>query len=221
MEANPALDDFALALAPRGRPPKIAFVPTACGDSADYIARFRAAFPPARAETSVLGLFDRTIADLSAFLRGQDIVYVGGGSTPNLLAVWRAHQLDVAMVEALDSGVVMVGISAGLNCWFDASVTDAFAGVGPLNDGLGVLAGSGCPHYHGDAGYRAAYLTLIAQGQLPAGHAADDSCGLLFEDGVLADVVASVDTAAAYRVAREGDRAVEQHLDARLLTNAE
>ncbi|MEV6773945.1 peptidase E [Nocardia sp. NPDC051030] len=216
MESTPVLDDFILSLSRSPTRPRVCFVPTASGDSAGYVSRFRAAFPPTRAEASVLELFDRSILDIPAFLASQDVIYVGGGSTPNLLAVWRLHGVDTAILQALDEGVVLAGVSAGLNCWFEASLTDAFAGLSPLRDGLGVLPGSGCPHYHD--GYRNEYLRLVAAGVLPAGYAVDDSCALLFEDGKLADAIASVPMADAYRVQATADGVIERPIDVRLLS---
>ncbi|MGZ0149390.1 Type 1 glutamine amidotransferase-like domain-containing protein [Kribbella sp. WER1] len=113
---NPLLDDYVLSLVPAGRKPRVCFVPTASGDSEGYAERFLAAFAPERAEASVLSLFKRSVADLNAFVMEQDVVYVGGGNTANLLAVWRLHGLDTALEKAYRAGVVMAGISAGMNC---------------------------------------------------------------------------------------------------------
>jgi dipeptidase E len=215
---NPLLDDFLLSLAPSGRRARVCFVPTASGDSADYIGRFRDAFGPERAEASVLSLFSREYDDLAAFLRTQDVVYVGGGSTANLLAVWRVHGLDRALVEAYEGGVVLAGLSAGMNCWFQASVTDSFSAsrLEPLHDGLGLLAGSACPHYDGEELRAPTYRALVSDG-FPPGLAADDGCALLFQDGSLADVVCSRPQAGAYHVHRGPDGVEEAALTARYL----
>ena len=101
-------------------------MPTASGDALSFEEQFRDAFPDTRAEATVLSLFRREVDDLGAFLLNQDVVYVGGGSTANLLAVWRAHGLDRAIRAAYDAGVVLAGVSAGMNCWYEASVTDSF-----------------------------------------------------------------------------------------------
>lgn len=216
---NPLLDDFLLSLVPSGRTPRVCFVPTASGDSAGYVDRFELAFPAGRAETSVLSLFRRDRADLRSFVLEQDVLYVGGGNTANLLSLWRLHGLDEILLEALDAGVVLAGLSAGMNCWFESSVTDSFGAddLQPLADGLGLLAGSACPHYDGEAERRPTYRRLVSTGRLPAGYAADDGCGLLFRGGELTDVVSSRDGAGAYRVERVGERAAETPLEARHL----
>lgn len=212
---NPALDDYLLGLTGSSRP-RVCFVPTASGDAGDYVAKFEESLSD-RAETSVLRLFTRDVVDLRSFLLAQDVVYVGGGSTANLLAVWRAHGLPELLEEAADNGTVLAGISAGMNCWFEASVTDSFGpDLAPLLDGLGFVAGSACPHYDGEELRAGTYRALVADG-FPAGYAADDGCGLLFEDGVLSDVVASRPDADAYRVELVDGEVVERSLEATYL----
>lgn len=216
---NPLLDDFLLSLVPRGGTPRVCFVPTASGDSAGYVERFELAFPSSRATTSVLSVFRRDRGDLRSFLLEQDVVYVGGGNTANLLALWRLHGLDRILREALHAGVVLAGLSAGMNCWFESSVTDSFGveELSALEDGLGFVGGSACPHYDGEEQRRPTYLELVGNGRLPAGFAVDDGCALLFREGGLSDVVASRAGAGAYRVERAGERAVERPLEARYL----
>ena len=216
---NPLLDDFLLSLVPRRGTPRVCFVPTASGDSAGYVERFELAFPASRAETSVLSLFRRDHVELRSFLLEQDVVYVGGGNTANLLALWRLHGVDQILLEALDAGVVLAGLSAGMNCWFESSVTDSFGGdqLRPLDDGLGLLAGSACPHYDGEEARRPTYLELVGDRRLPDGYAVDDGCALLFRDGVLADVVSSRPDAGACRVENVGDRGLETALEVRFL----
>ncbi len=137
---NPRLDDYINSLAGKTRP-KLCFVPTASGDSDNYIVRFYDAFTVERCEPSHLRLFSRKIADLSAFVLSQDVIYVGGGATAGLLAVWRLHGLDVIFREAWERGIVLCGVSAGALCWFEAGATDSFGKpLRPLRDGLGFSA---------------------------------------------------------------------------------
>jgi dipeptidase E len=213
---DPRLDDYLLTLAGVARP-RVLFVPTASGDSPEYSARFLAAFPPERAQASVLGLFEREIDDLHAHVLAQDVVYVGGGSTANLLAVWRVHGLDDALRAAHDAGVVLAGISAGMNCWFAASVTDSFGvALAGLPDGLGLLPGSACPHYDGEPRRRPTYRRLIAGG-FPGGYAADDGAALVFTDGVLTESVASRPGASTFRVELRDGAVHEERLPTREL----
>ncbi|WP_315306017.1 Type 1 glutamine amidotransferase-like domain-containing protein [Rothia dentocariosa] len=46
-----------------------------------------------------LKLFRRTEPNLEEFIRRQDIIYVGGGNTANLLAAWRLHGLSYGGVS--------------------------------------------------------------------------------------------------------------------------
>ena len=213
---NPVLDDYLLSLAPVPRP-RVCFVPTASGDAPGYIEQFEQCFGPDRAEASVLRLFAREHDDLRSFLLDQHVIYVGGGSTANLLAVWRVHGLPEILAEASARGTVLTGISAGMNCWFEASVTDSFGSVlAPLHDGLGFLDGSACPHFDGEEHRAGTLHRLVAEG-FPPGWAADDGCGLLFEDGELVAVVSSRPEADGYRVERTADGVVQRPLEATYL----
>jgi dipeptidase E len=215
---NPLLDRFVLRLAGRARP-RVCFVATASGDSEGYVARFYRAFAEHDCRPADLGLFDRRVGDLRRFVLEQDVVYVGGGNTASLLAVWRAHGLDAILREALDAGTVLCGISAGMNCWFAASTTDSFGPeLAPLHDGLAFVAASACPHYDGEPQRRPLYRSLVAAG-FPAGYAADEGAALHFDAaGALVEAVASRPAARAYRVERAPDgAAAERALPTRYL----
>jgi peptidase E len=217
---NPLLDDFVLDLArsSRGRArPRVCFVPTASGDADSYVAKFYAAFAR-RAEASHLALFNRDGTDLDRFLLEQDVVYVGGGNTANLLAVWRTHGVDRLMRAAWEGGTILTGLSAGSLCWFEGGTTDSFGPLAALRDGLGLLPGSHSPHYDGEAERRPTYQRLIAEGALPDGYAADDGAALVFRGTELEEVVASRPDARGYRVERgPHGSAVETVLPARYL----
>jgi peptidase E len=213
------LDDWVLeqVRAPR---PKVCFVPTASGDAPGYVEQFLTAYEARSCEPSVLQLFRRDLDDndLRSFLLSQDVVYVGGGNTANLLAVWRAHGVDRLLREAFDRGTLLCGISAGANCWAEGSHTDSFGPLTHLSDGLGVLSGSVCPHYDSEPGRRSSYQTAVANHALPAGWAVGDGVGALFTDGQLTDTVTRTPQAQLYRVEPDGDNGVkEQALPCRLL----
>jgi peptidase E len=215
---NPLLDRYVLGLARRERP-RVCFLATASGDSERYVANFYRAFAEHDCQPADLALFDRTIGDLRGYLLEQDVIYVGGGNTLSLLGVWRAHGLDVILGDALEGGAVLCGISAGMNCWFEASVTDSFGPeLEPLDDGLGLVAGSACPHYDSEEERRPVYHSLVAAG-FPDGYAADDGAALHFASSdQLAEVVASREGARGYRVERGPDgAAVETPLQTRYL----
>lgn len=198
--------------------PRICMLATASGENPQGLASFYATFARS-AEPSHLDLFGRTVGDVGAFLLEQDVIYVGGGNTANMLAIWRTHGVDKALKAAWEAGVILAGWSAGANCWFDASVTDSFGlGLDPLKDGLRFLPGSFCPHYDSESLRRPRYEELVGTGALADGIAADDGVGCLFVGRQLADVVASLPGQHAYRVERRKGNSVEEtQVRARLL----
>jgi dipeptidase E len=213
------LDRYVLDLL-GARRPKVCFVPTATASAATYVTRFLEAFPSSSFEPSFLDLFDRTVSDLHGFLCEQDMIYVGGGNTANMLAVWRVHGADRALRDAWEAGVVLCGVSAGANCWFEASTTDSFlrGRADPLPDGLGFLRGSYCPHYDGEPSRRPAFRALIAAGTLPPGVACDDGAAAHFVGTELHEAVTCRDGAAAYLLRPEGGDVVEEPIATRRLS---
>lgn len=204
------LIDYVVGLA--GKPaPKICFVPTAVGDDASSIVRIYGELPEA-ARASYLPFFPWPPEDLRGLALSQDVIFVGGGNTANMLAIWRVHRFDEILREAWEAGVVLTGWSAGMICWFEAGVTDSF---GPqlegMRDGLGFLAGSACPHYDGEELRRPVYTKLVAEG-FPAGVGADDGVGLHYRGAELAEVVSVREGAGAYRVEPEGETSIEARL---------
>jgi dipeptidase E len=215
-DGDPSLDDFILGLA-RSLRPRVCFVATASGDSESYLVRFYETFTRRECVPMHLALFGRPEpGEVRARIAMSDIVYVGGGNTANMLAVWRLHRVDAALREAWERGAILCGTSAGANCWFEACTTDSFGPIGPLNDGLAFLAGSFCPHYDAEPDRRPTYLRLVTEG-FPAGYAAEDEVALHFSGTELAEAVASRDGARAFRVERRDGEAVETPLPVRLL----
>jgi len=211
-----SLDDFILALARRSDP-KICFVPTASGDSDTYVANFYRAFALRACHPSDLALFRRTIVDLHQFLMSQDVIYVGGGNTANMLAIWRRHDVDSILRECWEAGIVLAGISAGAICWFEAAVTDSFGlQLAALNDGLGLLPGSACPHYDSEERRRPVYQRLVAEG-FPSGYAADEGVGLHFSGTVFTEAVSSRPQGSAYQLTLKDSRVDERTIAPRLL----
>lgn len=212
--------DYLLELAGKPRA-KVCIVPTARGDSMETLVAMYGRFPAARAERTHLELFQRTVKDIRSLLLAQDIIYVGGGNTVNLLAVWRAHGVDVAIRDAWENGVILTGGSAGSLCWFECGTTDSFDlnRLARLDDGLGFLPGSHCPHYDGEPQRRPFYHSLVADG-FPAGIAIDDDAAVRFDGVERAEVVSARAGATAYLVEKQGDRVVEKPLTARALFDA-
>jgi dipeptidase E len=209
---NPLLDEFLLSLA-RGRRPRVCFVGTASGDAPLYLARFLRAFRRHRCRPAHLSLVRPPVGSLRAFVLDQDLLYVGGGNTRVLLALWREWGLDRILREAWREGVVLAGLSAGSVCWFEEGLSDSVepGRLLPLR-ALGLLPGSHCPHYDGEPRRRPAYRRLVASGALGPGFAADDGAALVFEGRRLARTVSSRPRARAWRVERRGRRALETEI---------
>ena len=212
------LRQFILAQA-RRRHPRVCFLPTATGDHPEAIARFYRVAATMDCRASDLPLFFRETEDLRAFLTEQDVIWVAGGNTANALAVWRVHGVDAILREAWEAGCVMTGASAGMNCWFEASVTDSFSlrSLQGLHDGLGWLAGSACPHWDAEEMRRPVYRELVADG-FPEGIAAEDGVGLVYAGTELVEAVSWREDGAAWRVTRSGaDGVLEERVPARAL----
>lgn len=207
----PVLTRYLFSLARAARP-KVLFVPTASGDEPTYQLTFYRELAGVDCEPSHLELFQRTVGDLDALIRAQDVVIVGGGNTANMLAIWRLHGVDRALRAAYDDGTVLSGWSAGCICWFQGGTTDSFTpDLGPLHDGLGILAGSASPHYDSEERRRLVYQREIAAG-LPPGIALEDGVAALYEDERLVEVVTGRPGGRAFEVDRSGERALTVRL---------
>ena len=190
--------------------PSLLFVPTAQGDRQELIDNFCDA-ASAFAQVSVLTTFPWPPANLRELVFDQDVIFVSGGSTANMLAIWRVHGIDLLLREAWDRGIVLSGVSAGMVCWFECGVTDSFGPQLESMDGLGFLPGSACPHYDSEDRRRPRYQQLISEG-LPEGLAVDDDVVVRFVETKLREVVTCRSDAAAYRVRTTGEERLEPRL---------
>ncbi len=200
-----------------GGRPKICILPTASGDTSEQIGRFYAAFGERPCEPSDLSLFrlGRRPMELRDHLLAQDLIYVGGGSMVNLLAVWEAHELSSILGLAWREGIVLAGQSAGAMCWFEAGITKS-SGRAEAEAGLGLLGGSLCVHYNNEPDRRAAYLESVTNG-MPGGYGLDDYAGLIWEGPGPPSAVTARRGARAYRVTSTETGVVESPLPARFL----
>ncbi|MYL31252.1 peptidase E [Halobacillus halophilus] len=196
---NPLLDTYLLEQSSKTKP-HICFIPTASGDSGSYMARFYNFFENYACQPSHLSLFHPPTRDLTSFLLEKDIIFVGGGNTRNMLALWREWEVDVILKNAWEQGVILAGVSAGSICWFEEGVTDSFGGELEPLQGLGFLPGSHCPHYDGEPKRRPAYKKLMAEGKIQPGLAVDDHAAAHYIDHHLHRVVSSKPNARAYRL---------------------
>jgi peptidase E len=217
-----------------GRAPRVCHVGTAGGDQQWFNALFAEAGQAAGITVTNLNLFPMpSTADPAALLLEQDVVWVGGGSVANLLAVWRLHGLDRVFRQAWQAGVVLAGVSAGALCWHIGGTTDSFGpDLRAVTNGLGFLPHSAGVHYDSEPQRRPLYQQLVASGVLPAGYATDDGVGIVYHGTEFAEAVSEVRGKGAYRVVREsgpgredgpgqaGAQAREERIEPRVLPGA-
>jgi peptidase E len=226
-EAPSLLDDYLVGLLAAGRK-RICFVPTASGDAEAQLDKFYRAFERYDAELSHLAFFRKPRLGALAFdeielrLPEQDLIYVGGGNTRSMLAVWREWGLPQTLRKALERGTMLAGVSAGAICWFEFGASDSLA-PGARSDALrclGFLKGSCAPHWGAEAHRRRDFHALIRAGKLPAGYGIGDGVALRFDEGRLAEVVAIDGNRPACRVESIGDRLCETPIAPRILPAA-
>ena len=198
--------------------PRVCLVMTASGDDASYLARSYAALGALGCDVDHLALFTMPNRDPEEVLARSDVVWVGGGSVANLLALWRLHGVDTAMRAAWERGTILAGVSAGSICWHVGGPTDSF---GPtlriVTDGLALLPYGNGVHYDSEEQRRPLLQRVVGDGLLPTSYATDDRIGILYEGDeavrVIADVDVEVETGpAAYRIERVGADVVETRL---------
>lgn len=221
---DPELDQYVLDVA-NTPTPRICLLPTASGDPDEQVQRFYRAFyelPCVPSHVSLFRLGAKPI-DLRAHLLDQDVIYVGGGSMANLLAIWRVHGLDVILRDAWHAGIVLCGISAGSMCWFRAGVTKSH-GEPRIAPGLGFLPYSNSVHWSSETDRRIVFRRAIEDQDLPAGYGVDDGAALLFAGRKLAEAVATRRSAGAFHLTATDERALAcselspPPLDAQLLS---
>jgi peptidase E len=218
-EQSPALIGYSLALSGAG-PARVCIVNTANGDDPGSYLRMYARLSDHGARVSHLQLFPMpNVADPEDLLLSQDVIFVGGGSVANMVAVWQVHGVTEIMRRAWESGVVLAGVSAGAICWFEGGTTDSFGpDLRPFSAGLGLLPGSYCPHYSSEPTRRPAFQALVASGTLAPGLACDDGAAAHFADRDLAGIVADRPGATGYLVEPAGSGAsIERALKATVL----
>jgi peptidase E len=217
--AGPAYQ-HAARLARAGEHPRLCIIGTALGDDPAYLTAFYSAFGRLGMSVTHLALFPMpNIPDMAEHLGGQDIIWVAGGSTANLLALWRLHGLDQILADCWAAGVVLMGVSAGSLCWHVGGTTDSFGPeLRPVTDALGFLPYSNSPHYDAEAQRRPLAHRLIGDGTLPDGFATDNGAGLVFYGTDLHGAITENPNALAYSLTRTGSGEVtEKPLPTRVL----
>ena len=217
------LIEHAIELAGAPERPRFCHLGTAHGDAVGGVAGFYRAFAGSDVRATHLELFTMpNVPDIRKHLLAQDVIWVGGGSVANLLAVWQVHGVDDVMRECWESGVVLAGVSAGSICWHVGGTTDSFGRtLRAVTNGLALLPYGNGVHYDSEEERRPLLHRLVADGTLPTSYATDDGVGLSYEGTELVEAVADRPGVAAYKVERGADgQAVETRIEPRLLPAA-
>jgi len=193
--------------------PRVCFLPTAGGDAESSIERFYVVFERLGASASHVSLFrqERT-AFASTLLQKQDVIFVGGGNTRNLLVLWKEWEIVDTIRRAYGEGTILAGSSAGALCWFKEGLTDSNPGGLSALSCLGWLKGSFCPHFDTEPKRRPIFRSMVRSGELAAGYAVDDGVALHFVNGKLENVVSSRPSAGALYLQKRNGRLEEASL---------
>ncbi len=210
---------YALTLSGKERP-RLCFLNTATGDNGDNIAACYAAAAGEAVEPYHVQLFPMpNVDDIAEHLCSMDVIWVGGGSVANLLALWRLHGVDAAMRAAWEAGVVLAGSSAGSICWHVGGTTDSFGPeLRPVTNGLAFVPYANGVHYDSEEQRRPLLQRLVADGAVPLTFATDDGVGLHYVGTSLLEAVAELPGKSAWRIERNDDGGMtETRLPTRLL----
>ena len=162
--------------------PNVVFVPTASAEDKSYIVNFYSCFSKLDCNPSHVTFFQRT-PRLDSLFNKADIIYVGGGNTKSMLAVWREWKVDNLLLKAYNNGVILSGVSAGAICWFEQGITDSWASNLNTLDGLGFIDGMGCPHYQEEVDRRPSVHKMLETGKAMPGYAIDGGAAVHFKNG--------------------------------------
>ena len=196
--------------------PKICFIPSATGDDKAYIVNFYKAFNRLHCRPTHLEFFART-PDLDSLVSSQDVLFVGGGNTKSMLAVWNDWDLPMLLERAYQRGVVLAGVSAGAICWFNKGITDSWASSLQLMDCLGFINGNCCPHYDEEEERRPALKNFLTSGSIDNCFAIEGGCALHFVDGKIKEAVSFVSNKNAYLTLIENGVVREQKIKNRVI----
>jgi dipeptidase E len=215
---NPLLDQYIISQA-RKPNPSVCFFPHGTDDAIRYVFNFYKAFTQLNARPAYLSLFTPPTADLESFLLEQDVIYVGGGNTKSMLALWREWKLDEILNKAYQNGTVLTGLSAGANCWFRQFNTDSVPGKLTTMSGLGLIDVSFCPHYDGEVERRPSIHQMISENTMIPGYAADDGAAGHFINEKLQYAVSSRPNAKVYHIRKNNEAVTEEIINTRFLGN--
>ena len=189
--------------------PKICFLPTATGDNDAYIVRFYTVFSSLNCTPSHIDFFKRTI-NINDHIMNQDIVFVGGGNTKSMLAVWREWGMNAVLKKAYENGVIMSGVSAGAICWFTSGITDSWDNKLQILPCLDFIKGTCCPHYDEEPARIPYVEKILKENQITNCISIEGGAALHFMDGKPFKNISFKENKNSYNVFCENNSIIEK-----------
>jgi len=205
------IEDYILRQS-KNKKPNICFIPTATGDNEEYKENYYSTFSKLDCNPTHLDFFKRT-PDLESVIEDQDVIFVGGGNTKSMLAVWKEWGLDIVLKSAYESGVVMSGVSAGAICWFEKGITDSWSNDLRIMDCLGFIQGNCCPHYDEENERRPAVAKFLLEQHINSCIAIEGECAIHMKDGKVFSSVAFCKEKNSYSVSLKNNKVIETQLN--------
>jgi aminopeptidase N len=192
--------------------PNILFIPTASAEDKSYIVNFYSCFSRLECSPSHVTFFQRT-PRLDSLVNKADVIYVGGGNTKSMLAVWKEWKLDKMLLKAYQNGKILCGVSAGAICWFEQGITDSWASNLNTMDCLGFIDGMACPHYQEEKDRRPSVHKLLKNNNAIPGYAIDGGAAVHFKKGEYYKSLQFYSNSNVYKVSLVDGNVNESQLD--------
>ena len=195
---EPIIENYILNLSDSQKP-NITFFPTASAENSDYIVNFYTAFSSLNCNAKHVSLFKNT-PNLESIISDSDIIYIGGGNTKSMLAVFKEWGLDKLLLKAYKDGKILAGVSAGAICWFDQGITDSWEDGLRVLDCMGILKGVCCPHYDGELDRKPSVEKFLKSNEIDACFCIEDGAAIHYQNNRFKTAVAFYQNKNAYEV---------------------
>ena len=191
--------------------PNVCFIPTASAEDKAYTVNFYAVYSKLNCNPTHINFFQRT-PRLDSLINKQDIIFVGGGNTKSMLAVWREWKLDILLLKAYNRGAILCGVSAGAICWFKQGITDSWASNLNVMDCLDFVPECCCPHYDGEADRRPSVHDMIKNNKFFSCLAIEDGAAIHYKNGKLLTSVSFYKDKKSYLVKNTSSGIIEEEI---------
>ena len=208
---KPVIEDYILNLAD-SKKPTITFFPTASAEDSNYIVNFYTAFSKLNCKAQHISLFKKT-PELKSIIDESDVIYVGGGNTKSMLAVFREWNLDKLIIDAYNKGKILAGVSAGAICWFEKGITDSWSNGLRVLDCMSILDGVCCPHYDGEANRRPSVEKFLKSKEIDSCLCIEDGAALHYENENIKTAISFYNDKNAYLVQCKENQLVENPIN--------